>query len=61
MFKQRCDKQIYNKIGKIDRVTAENVYHVSEFMAEIHESMLETESKWCAQPTYMSNQQKINE
>ena len=34
---------------------------MSEFVGEIHESMLNTENKWNANPTYMSIQQKINE
>ena len=50
-----------SKISKIDRPTIDNVYHVSEFVGEIHNSMLQIENKWNANPHYMAGQQKINE
>lgn len=38
-----------------------NVYHVSEYCAEIHDNMLKTEKKWNPDPSYMGNQLKIEE
>ncbi len=37
----------------LDRKTLGNVYEVSEYCASIHNSMLTTEKKWQADPTYM--------
>ena len=34
---------------------------MTEFVGEIHENMLQVEDKWNANPSYMGNQQKINE
>lgn len=61
MFSQRCENQIFSQVSKLDKATLSNVQQVSEFCAEIHESMLEREKKWDSDPTYMSMQIKIDE
>ena len=61
MFHQRCDREIFSHISKIDKQHLNDVYHVSEFVSTIQENMLRIESKWNADPTYMSKQNKIDE
>lgn len=61
MFLQRCDNQIYKQMPKYDKLTSDNVYYVSEYCVDIYNSMIEKESTWAVNPSYMTKQLKISE
>jgi hypothetical protein len=54
MFRSRCERQIFSKLEKVDRQTRTDVYHVSEFAADIQKHMQETQQAWTADKDYMS-------
>ena len=60
-FNMRCENLIFSQIGRVDRQSLSNVYHVAEFCGEIHKNMLKSEKKWSADANYMSHQVKIDE
>lgn len=43
MYQQRIERYVLGNIQKIDRVTLSDIYHVSEYCAEIQTHMQQTE------------------
>ena len=61
MFHQRWDNKVLKTLPKCDRLTIDNVYHVSEFCGKIQNHMLKNEAKWSVDPHYMDRQPRIQE
>jgi hypothetical protein len=49
------------KLSKIDQLTASDIYHVSEYCANIEKHMQTSEAETQPDPTYMQRQSSINE
>lgn len=43
MFHQRCERLVFKPLPKVDRLTIDSVYHVSEFCQSIQKNMLKVE------------------
>jgi hypothetical protein len=62
MFISRVENQIYSKLGKSDKPTAKNPYHVSEYAREIQKFMQQSESLFVPEFGFMGTVQKeVNE
>jgi G2/mitotic-specific cyclin 1/2 len=61
MFHQRCERLIFKPLPKVDRLTIDSVYHVSEFCQSIQQNMLKVEKNWAIDYAYMDYQIKIDE
>lgn len=61
MYNQRVERHIHSQLNKIDKATLADIYHVSEYCAEIQHSMQEREHETLADPTYMKRQTEVNE
>lgn len=61
MYQQRIERYVLGNIQKIDRVTLSDIYHVSEYCAEIQTNMQQTERETQPDPSYMKRQTQVNE
>ncbi len=61
MYQQRIERYVLGNIQKIDRVTLSDIYHVSEYCAEIQTHMQQTERETQPDPSYMKRQTQVNE
>ena len=61
MYNNRIEKNVVSSINKIDRATLSDIYHVSEYCADIQEHMQATEHTTLPDGFYMKRQQDINE
>ena len=44
MYNNRIEKNVHQNISKIDKATLSDIYHVSEFCADIQDHMQATET-----------------
>lgn len=61
MYQQRVERYVYGIIHKVDRCTLSDIYHVSEYCAEIQQHMQQTERDTQPDPSYMKRQPQVNE
>lgn len=61
MYQQRVERFVTSSISKVDRATLSDIYHVSEYCAEIQAHMQATERETQPDPAYMKRQPQVNE
>ena len=53
MYQQRVERYVTAAMSKIDRATLSDIYHVSEYCAEIQQHMQNSERETQPDPGYM--------
>ena len=61
MYNNRVEKNVVSNINKVDKATLSDIYHVSEYCAEIQAHMQQTEHTTMPDGFYMKRQSDINE
>ena len=61
MYQQRVERYVTSAMSKIDRATLADIYHVSEYCAEIQQHMQTSERETQPDPSYMKRQTQVNE
>lgn len=61
MYNQRVERNIIANINKIDKATLSDIYHVSEYCADIQRDMQRKEHSTKPDSFYMKRQTEINE
>lgn len=61
MYTQRVERFVVGNIHKVDRATLSDIYHVSEYCADITNHMQATERDTQPDPSYMKRQTQVNE
>lgn len=61
MYQQRVERYVTAAMSKIDRATLADIYHVSEYCAEIQQHMQASERETQPDPSYMKRQTQVNE
>ena len=61
MYQQRVERYVTSHISKVDRTTLTDIYHVSEYCAEIQLHMQSVEKDTQPDPSYMKRQPQVNE
>lgn len=56
MYQQRVERYVIGNIHKVDRSTLSDIYHVSEYCAEITFHMQQSERDTQPDPSYMKRQ-----
>jgi peptidyl-tRNA hydrolase len=56
MYQQRIERYVTSHISKVDRTTLTDIYHVSEYCAEIQLHMQSVEKDTQPDPSYMKRQ-----